>query len=261
MDVEESTMNIHPASIEAAITERTKAIMPVHLFGLPAKMDMIMELAQKHGISVVEDCAQSTGATIGDRKAGSIGHVAAFSFFPTKNLGAFGDGGLITTNDDRIAEAARMLRVHGAKSRYNNEVLGYNSRLDSMQAAILRVKLPHLDEYNQQRRRVATVYNTHLSKHTAIITPKISEGHVFHQYTIRITNNKRNQLHEHLKENNIISMIYYEKALHQLPVYQGQYERFPISELLANQVLSLPIWPELDDGTIEYVCKTILDYL
>ncbi len=259
VDVEDSTMNIDPQLIEAVITEKTKAIMPVHLFGLPANMDAILDIAAKHNLKVIEDCAQSTGATFNGKQTGTMGTVGAFSFFPTKNLGAYGDGGMIVTDDDSIADRASMLRVHGAKKKYYNEMLGYNSRLDAMQAAILRVKLPHLDEYNKQRRRVASTYNANLESCKSILTPPLQEGHVFHQYTIRITNGKRNAIHDHLKSNNIHPMIYYEKALHQLPVYEGGYGTFPVSERLSEQVMSLPIWPELEDELISRICTCILE--
>jgi dTDP-4-amino-4,6-dideoxygalactose transaminase len=275
-DIDPKTFNINPEAIKAQITPRTKAIMPVHLYGNSAAMGQIMEIAENHGLKAIEDCAQSFGtryygtcSTCNDacqeetrealrgKFAGTIGNVGAFSFFPSKNLGACGDGGLIVTNDDVVAETARMLRVHGAKKKYHNEVLGYNSRLDTLQAAILRVKLRYIDEWNQGRRRVAGIYNELLSKVEGIITPELTDGHVFHQYTIRILGGRRDRVQQYLAEQGIGSMIYYPIPQDQLPVYKGQYAANPVSDMLAGEVLSLPIWPELEQVTIEQVVKGI----
>lgn len=280
VDIDPNTFNLDPKLIEAKITPQTKAIMPVHLYGNPAAMAQILTIAQKYNLKVIEDCAQSFGAkyygscsgckndcdktiknSITGKFTGTIGNVGAYSFFPSKNLGAYGDGGLIATNDDNIAEIARMLRVHGARKKYHNEILGYNSRLDTIQAAILRVKLPHIDSWNEGRRKVAKIYNELLAGLSAIITPELSDGHVFHQYTIRITNGKRDQLQQYLNSQGIGSMIYYPIPQDQLPIYQGQYEPNPISDLLATQVLSLPIWPELDLETQQYIATNLSNYL
>lgn len=257
VDVEEGSFNIDPDLIEEAITPRTKAIMPVHLFGRPCEMDAIMAIAERHRLKVIEDCAQSFGARYrgqpcterSERKTGALGDVGAFSFFPSKNLGAYGDGGLITTNDDRIAELARMLRAHGSKKKYHNELLGYNSRLDSLQAAILRVKLPHIDSWNEQRREVARRYNAFLADVPGVITPEVADGHVFHQYTIRLSANRdsanRDEVQARLERQGVSTMVYYPLPQDRLPVYSGQYPANPVSDKLAKQVLSLPIWPSL----------------
>ncbi len=279
-DIDPRSFNIDPKEIKAKITSRTKAIMPVHLYGQPAAMGQIMELAQEYGLKVIEDCAQSFGArywgtcsscqghcqettmeSLRGKFTGTIGNVGAYSFFPSKNLGAYGDGGMVVTNDDQVAETARMLRVHGAKKKYHNEVLGYNSRLDTLQAAILRVKLPYLEQWNEGRRRVAKTYNELLADVEGIITPEFADGHVFHQYTIRVLDGKRDQVQKYLGEQGIGSMVYYPVPQDQLPVYQDQYPKMPVSDLLGSEVLSLPIWPEIDSSIIETVVDAIKKYL
>jgi dTDP-4-amino-4,6-dideoxygalactose transaminase len=188
---------------------------------------------------------------------GAIGQAGAFSFFPTKNLGAYGDGGLITTNDDELADLSRKLRVHGSLKRYQNEMLGYNSRLDAIQAAILGVKLPYVDQWNQQRRQVAEMYNHLFTDVPGVITPYITAGHVFHQYTLRILDGKRDAVQEYLATQGIGAMIYYPIPQDRLPVYQGQFPTFPVSEAIAAEVLSLPIWPELEATTQERVVEAV----
>lgn len=280
VDIDARTFNIDPAKIVEKISDRTKAIMPVHLYGNPAAMAQIIDIAQAHNLKVIEDCAQAFGAkyygncsncgdacaestrsAITGKMVGAIGDVGAFSFFPSKNLGAYGDGGLIATNDENVAELAKMLRVHGAKKKYHNEILGYNSRLDTLQAAILRVKLPHIDAWNQGRYLVAKTYNQLLADIPAIITPEINDGHVFHQYTIRVLNGKRDQLANFLSTLGINTMIYYPVPQDRLPIYAGQYEPNPISDELSNQVLSLPIWAELSHENIEFIAKQIRSFL
>ncbi len=254
VDVEADSFNIDPTKIEAAITARTRAIMPVHLYGRAANMTAIMEIAAKHGLKVVEDCAQSFGSRFYDAnnsslngmQTGTIGEVGAYSFFPSKNLGTYGDGGLVATDDDNIAEVARMLRAHGAKKKYHNEILGYNSRLDTIQAAILRVKLPYIDKWNEGRRRVAQAYWDLLANVDGVIAPEVVDGHVFHQYTIRVAGGKRDELAHALNEQGIGTMIYYPIPQDRLPVYLGQYPVSAVSESLTGEVLSLPIWPELE---------------
>lgn len=272
VDIQPDTFNIDPGCIEAAITPNTKAIMPVHLYGNPAAMAQIMEIATTHNLKVIEDCAQAFGAIykgdcsgceqrcpdmirdrILDSYVGAIGDVGAFSFFPTKNLGAYGDGGLITTNDDQVAETARMLRVHGAKERYKNLMLGYNSRLDAIQAAILQVKLRHIDAWNSKRRWVADTYDRLLADMDGVITPKPSAGHVFHQYTIRILGGKRDQIKQTLAKSGIGAMIYYPIPQDKLPIYLGEYADLPTSNRLSQEVISLPMWPELKLEQIEEV--------
>jgi dTDP-4-amino-4,6-dideoxygalactose transaminase len=261
VDIEEDSFNIDPTKIEAAITPRTKALMPVHLYGNPANMNHIMTIANKHNLKVIEDCAQSFGAHYQGKFTGTIGHVGAFSFFPTKNLGTYGDGGLLTTHDDTIADLARMLRTHGSKKKYNNEMIGYNSRLDSLQAAILRVKLPHIDKWNTQRRQAAQIYNELLANVPNVITPKLCEGHIFHQHTIRLTKANRNEVQKKLQEQGISTMVYYPIPQDRLPVYRGQYPSYPVSERLAEQVISLPMWPTINRQQQALVTKTLTQLL
>ena len=276
VDIEAGSFNIDPSLIEVAITPKTKAIMPVHLYGNPAALTQIRTIARKHNLKVIEDCAQSFGATYkgncggceGDcddetrqslmgKHAGSLGDMGAFSFFPTKNLGAYGDGGLITTDDDRLAELATMLRAHGSKQKYCNEMLGYNSRLDAVQAAILQVKLGYIDLWNQQRRQVAKTYSQLLDNAVGVITPKLADGHVFHQYTIRVLDGKRDHMQQSLAEAGIGSMVYYPFPQDRLPIYDGQYPANPVSDQLGKEVLSLPMWPELSPETSEFIVKTL----
>lgn len=258
VDVHPESFNLDPSKIEAAITPRTKAIMPVHLYGAPAAMAQIVELAAAHDLKVIEDCAQSFGARFRGRPVGTLGDIGAFSFFPTKNLGAYGDGGLVVTDDEALAEEARMLRTHGSKKKYQNEVLGYNSRLDALQAAILRVKLPHLDAYNEKRRAVARRYDEALSDLASVETPALTEGHVFHQYTIRILDGRRDEVKARLDEAGISTMIYYPVSCHRLPVYAGKAAAaLPVAEALEGQVLSLPIWPQMREEVQTYVVSQL----
>jgi dTDP-4-amino-4,6-dideoxygalactose transaminase len=269
VDIEVDSFNIDPSKIEAAITAKTKAIMPVHLYGRAANMTAIMDIAAKNGLKVVEDCAQSFGSRFYDsgnpslngKQTGTIGEVGAFSFFPSKNLGAYGDGGLVATNDDSVAEVARMLRAHGAKQKYHNEIFGYNSRLDTIQAAILRVKWPYIDTWNEGRRQVAQTYQELLADVASITTPEVVDGHVFHQYTIRVANGKRDELAKALNEQGISTMIYYPIPQDRLPVYRGQYPILSVSEMLTSEVLSLPIWPELNTETQKHICYNVANLL
>ncbi len=280
VDVEAQSFNINPRKIIQKITPKTKAILPVHLYGNPASMAQIVEIAKTYNLKIIEDCAQSFGAKYEadcvncqqdcsesmrlsqqGKFTGTMGDMGAFSFFPTKNLGAYGDGGLIVTNDDQFAELARMLRVHGERQKYHNEMLGYNSRLDALQAAILRVKLNYIDQWNEQRRRVAQDYNQRLNSVENLITPTLNKGHVFHQYTVRILGGKRDELRNKLSENGIATMIYYPVSQDQLPVYQGQYEKLPVSQSLTQEVLSLPIWPELSPSKIDTITQAIKTFL
>lgn len=249
VDIDPRTFNINPELIEPAITPRTSAILPVHLYGQAADMDPIMELAEKYNLNVIEDTAQAFGGEYKGRKLGTIGDAGCFSFFPSKNLGAFGDGGLIATNNDEIAEKARMLRVHGAKKKYYNEVIGYNSRLDEIQAAILRVKLPHIDKWNEAQRRAAQRYNELLKDIPGIVTPYVAPyaKHVYHQYTIRVLNGRRDKVKEYLTEQGIGTMVYYPVPVHKLPVYAGSNCSLPEAENAAVDVLSLPIWPQIPE--------------
>ncbi|MEO1637346.1 MAG: DegT/DnrJ/EryC1/StrS family aminotransferase [Cyanobacteria bacterium J06631_9] len=276
VDIQRDSFNIDPSLIKAAITPKTKAIMPVHLYGNPAAMAQICAIAAEHNLKIVEDCAQAFGAVysgnctgcqqvcddtiragLTGKKVGTLGDMGAFSFFPTKNLGAYGDGGLITTDDDELADLARMLRVHGAKKKYHNEVLGYNSRLDAMQAAILGVKLKHIDDWNEKRRGVALTYNQLLDGASDVITPDVADGHVFHQYTIRILGGKRDAVKQAMADAGVGSMIYYPIPQDKLPVYDGQYPDQDVSNELGKEVLSLPIWPELSVETQETIVKAL----
>jgi dTDP-4-amino-4,6-dideoxygalactose transaminase len=261
VDIDTNSFNINPEAIKSQITSRTKAIMPVHLYGNSSAMDRITEIASEYRLKIIEDCAQSFGAKFDGKHTGTIGDVGAYSFFPSKNLGAYGDGGLIATNNDQVAETARMLRVHGAKKKYHNEVLGYNSRLDTLQAAILLVKLPYIDKWNAGRRSVAKTYNTLLAKVPHIITPEITDSHVFHQYTIRVTNGKRDQLAQYLSQQGIGTMIYYPIPQDRLPVYHGKYPANAVSDQLSTQVLSLPIWPELEDQKTTIIADAIQAFM
>lgn len=261
VDIDEESFNIDPNLIETAITPNTKAIMPVHLYGRPAEMDAIMDIADRHGLKVVEDCAQSFGARYQGKQTGTIGNVGAFSFFPTKNLGAFGDGGLITTDDDAVAEAARMLRAHGSKKKYHNEVLGYNSRLDALQAALLRVKLKRVDDWNNKRRAAANFYNSHLSDSRGVRTPTVTAGHVFHQYTVRLTEANRDTVQASMQSRGVGTMVYYPIPQDQLPVFEDAHQPQPITSAAAHQVLSLPIGPSLteeDQLTVVAALKSAL---
>ncbi|MBD2569393.1 DegT/DnrJ/EryC1/StrS family aminotransferase [Anabaena lutea] len=264
-DINPKSFNINPEEIKAKITPSTKAIMPVHLYGCPAAMGQIMDIALEYELKVIEDCAQSFGARyyeassdFNSKFTGTIGNVGAFSFFPSKNLGAYGDGGLIATNNDQVAELAKALRVHGAKKKYHNEMLGYNSRLDTLQAAILRVKLPHIDAWNDGRRKVAEIYNELLADVPGIITPELADGHVFHQYTIRVIDGKREQVQQYLASQDISTMIYYPIPQDQLPVYKGQYPVNSVSIQLSKEVLSLPIWAELERQTQIYIADSLV---
>ena len=257
VDIDEASFNIDPAAVDAAITPRTRAVIPVHLYGRPVDMTALMAVASAAGIAVVEDCAQSFGARYQGRQTGTIGAVGTFSFFPSKNLGAYGDAGMLTTDDDAVAEQVRMLRVHGARKKYFNEVVGYNSRLDTLQAAILRVKLPHVEEWNAGRRRVAARYGELLAAVPGVVAPAVSDGHVFHQYTIRVLDGRRAAVEGVLTEAGIATMLYYPVPVHHLPLYRDAAPTLPIAERLSNEVLSLPIWPELDDADIVRVVDVV----
>jgi dTDP-4-amino-4,6-dideoxygalactose transaminase len=263
VDIDPETFNIDVTKIEEKITSKTKAIIPVHLFGQASEMDAILSLAKKYGLKVLEDCAQCFSGEFKGKKLGSLGDAGAYSFFPSKNLGGFGDGGLFTTNDDQVAERARMIRSHGSKKKYYNEVVGYNSRLDTLQAALLRVKLPHIDKQSEGRRRIASTYNEALKHVRGVVTPteQTYGKHVFHQYTIRVTGGKRDHLQMALKEHGIETMIYYPVPMHKLPIYSGMSVSLPKSELAASEVLSLPIWPEATNDVIGRVVEKIKEAL
>lgn len=265
VDIDPKTYNIDPALIESKITSKTRAIIPVHLYGQPADMDPIIEIAKKHNLFIIEDAAQAIGAKYNGRIVGSLGHAACYSFFPTKNLGAYGDGGMVVTDNDDLAEKIRVLRVHGSKPKYYHHVLGYNSRLDEMQAAILNVKFPYLNQWNKQRQKKAFFYTKLLESNLRdlLITPYVSEGndHIFHQYTIRVK--ERDQLQIYLKENGVETMVYYPKPLHLQPVFSYlNYKEgdLPETEQAATEVLSLPIYPELREEQQRYVVDKITQF-
>ena len=272
VDVEPDTFNIDPEAIKKAITPKTRAIVPVHLFGQPANMDAIMEIAAEHDLYVIEDNAQAIGANYHfadetTKKAGAIGHVASTSFFPSKNLGCYGDGGAIFTNDDDLAHTLRGIVNHGMYERYHHDVVGVNSRLDSIQAAVLRAKLPKLEEYNAARKTAADRYSKAFSGHENIEIPIIigaEDTHVFHQYTLKITNGKRDALVKHLNEKGIPCGIYYPIPLHSQKAYaDSRYDEadFPVTNQLVKEVIALPMHTELDDEQIDFISATIIDFV
>jgi len=262
VDIDPSTFNLNPALVEAAITPRTRASVPVHLFGQMVEMAPILELARRHGLQVIEDAAQAIGAEENGQRAGSLGDAACFSFYPTKNLGAYGDGGMVMTNDPNLAERIDMLRRQGSKKKYHNEVLGFNSRLDEIQAAVLRVKLRYLDEWAAGRQRVARRYGE-LLPGLPVQTPYERPGtrHVYHQYTIRAP--RRDELQANLKEQGIGTMLYYPVPLHRLPLYAelGYNEgSLPESERAASEVISLPMYPEMTDEQVQEIASAIREF-
>ncbi|MBT8238138.1 MAG: DegT/DnrJ/EryC1/StrS family aminotransferase [Croceitalea sp.] len=279
VDVDPETFNIDPVAIEKAITPKTKAIVPVHLFGQCANMDAIMDLANKHNLYVIEDNAQGIGATYTFKdgrksKSGTIGHVASTSFFPSKNLGCYGDGGAIFTNDDNLAHTLRGIVNHGMYVRYHHDVVGVNSRLDSIQAAVLRAKLPNLDTYNHKRREAARKYSKAFVGQEHIVVPVTVNGcdgicqscdcHVFHQYTLRILNEKRDKLVQHLNENGVPCGVYYPIPLHRQKAYlDDRYNEadFKVTNQLIKEVISLPMHTELDDEQIDFITKLVIDFV
>lgn len=270
-DIDPRTFNIDPQAIEDLITPGTKAIVPVHLFGQPADMDPILEVAERHGVAVIEDNAQGIGATYRDRSTGTLGTMGTLSFFPSKNLGAFGDGGAVTTNDESLYEAARKIANHGGVRKYHNEVVGVNSRLDTLQAAILLVKLRHLEAFTEARRQAADRYDEGLSGLEGITIPHRTpeSRHVFHQYTIRVSTEVpggRDGLAAHLKAAGIPHAVYYPTALHQLPVFQEGDARcrtgdMTETERAAREVISLPMHTELTAGQQQHVCDVVAGYV
>lgn len=260
VDIDPKTYNIDVNKIEEKITSRTKAIMPVHLYGHPSDMDKIMEIAAKHKLKVIEDAAQALGAEYNGKKICTIGDIGCISFYPSKNLGAFGDAGMIVTNDENLAEKIRMIIAHGSKRKYYHEILGVNSRLDSLQAAILDVKLKYLDEYCSARNAAAEKYN---EKFKGIFeTPFVMPGvkHIYHQYSIRVKN--RDKMQEFLKEQGIPSMIYYPVPLHLQDAYKYDYKYgdYPISEEIAKDIISLPMHTELTDEQIDFIASKVIEF-
>lgn len=257
------TYNIDPNKIEAAVTRKTKAIMPVHLYGQAAAMDAVMGIAQKHNLFVIEDNAQAQGAIWNGNKTGTFGHINGTSFYPGKNLGALGDAGGITTNDEKLDETVRTLRNYGSQKKYHNELIGFNMRLDEAQAAFLRVKLRYLEEWNQQRQQIASWYNDALNNVGDIILPKTADEatHVYHLYVIRTQ--KRDALQQHLSTAGIGTLIHYPIPPHLQKAYQHlDYKKgdFPIAEEIAATCLSLPIWPGLSQADVEFIVHTIKNF-
>jgi dTDP-4-amino-4,6-dideoxygalactose transaminase len=272
VDVDIVNMNIDIQALERAITSKTKAIIPVHLFGRAANMEAVMRIANAHNLFVIEDNAQAIGANCRfsdgtKKKAGTIGHVGATSFFPSKNLGCYGDGGAIFTNDDALAHTLRGIVNHGMYERYHHDVVGVNSRLDSIQAAVLNAKLPLLDQYNQARQNAARKYSAAFEGHKNIVAPSICDicdCHVFHQYTLRIIDADRNGLMQHLLDKGIPCAIYYPIPLHLQKAYlDTRYKEtdFPITNQLVKEVLSLPMHTELDDEQIKFITDSVLEFL
>ncbi len=272
VDVCPNTMNIDVDAIKKAITPKTKAIVPVHLFGNVANMEEIMKIAAAHNLYVIEDNAQGIGASYtfanGKKvKTGGIAHVGATSFFPSKNLGCYGDGGAIFTNDDELAHIMRGIVNHGMYERYHHDVVGVNSRLDSLQAAVLNAKLPRLDQYNKARREAANQYSAALANHPNVITPIVEgdvDSHVFHQYTLRIVNADRNGLMAHLQLKGIPCAIYYPIPLHNQKAYldpRYKEEDFPVTNQLVKEVLSLPMHSELEADQIKFITDEIKAFL
>lgn len=287
IDIDPQSFNFDTQQLAAAITPKTKAIIPVHLFGYPADMTTVMEMARQHNLLVIEDCAQATGATWDGQKVGSIGHVGCFSFFPTKNLGACGDGGMVTTNDPEIATTIQKLREHGSNIRYYHELIGINSRLDSLQAAILQIKLRYLDRWNQARNEVAQRYQELLAPIPGIILPQVlaPAQSVWNQYTIRIQqrqgenqlanslgglgdtesrSNLRDQVREKMQSKGVSSMVYYPIPLHLQPVYKNlgyQPGQLPHTDRTAQEVLSLPMFPEITPEEQQRVAYALKDAL
>jgi dTDP-4-amino-4,6-dideoxygalactose transaminase len=259
VDIDPRTHTLDPARVERAVTCRTKAIIPVHLYGHPADMDPILEIARQHGLAVIEDACQAHGARYKGKRVGSLGHAAAFSFYPSKNLGAYGDGGMVVTNDEHVSEFVRMARNYGQREKYHHVVRGYNRRLDTLQAAVLRVKLRHLDAWNAARRRHAQLYGELLA-HRPIMLPAEADYAecVYHLYVIRVAG--RNRLRCHLNDQGIAAGIHYPIPIHWQPAYRDlgyHHHRFPVTEQFAGEVLSLPMYPELTGEQITRVVQAI----
>ncbi|MBW8001945.1 MAG: DegT/DnrJ/EryC1/StrS family aminotransferase [Planctomycetes bacterium] len=264
VDIDEVTYNIDPALIESAITERTKAIIPVHLYGQPADMDPIMEIAKKHGLFVIEDACQAHGARYKGRRAGTIGDIGCFSFYPGKNLGAYGEAGGIVTDNPQLVETIKMFRDHGQRKKYHHSIFGWNGRMDGFQGAVLSVKLKYLDHWNENRRKNAELYNNFLGDVEGIITPAQAEyaEHVYHIYTIRVKN--RDKLMASLGEKNISCGIHYPIPLHLQDAYRDMGHSkgsFSVAEKCSEQVISLPMYPELSEEQIEKVSREVKAFI
>jgi dTDP-4-amino-4,6-dideoxygalactose transaminase len=262
VEPDERTCNLDPRLIEAAITSKTRAVLPVHLYGQPAEMDVINRIAQKHGLKVIEDAAQAHGARFRDRSAGSLGDAAGWSFYPTKNLGAYGDAGAVTTDDDELADRVRLLRNYGSRSKYLNEEQGINSRLDELQAAFLRVRLKHLDEWNRRRARIAGIYLDGL-RGAAVMLPSVCEGAeaVWHLFVVR--SQHRDELQRHLKTLGVNTLVHYPFPPHLQSAYAGlglSSGAFPMTEAIHNQCLSLPMGPHLNESQAVLVIDSVKSF-
>ena len=262
VDIEENTFNIDPSKIESAITSKTKAIIPVHLYGNPCNMEKIVGIAGKYNLKIIEDCAQAHGAEYKGKKAGTFGDCGAFSFYPSKNLGANGDGGMVVTSSGELAEKIRLLRNYGFVDRYNSILRGYNSRLDEIQAALLDFKLARLDEWNKRRRQIAGRYMNELGKLPIIIPSVFPEHkHVFHLFVVRVS--QRQKFLEFMSVSGINIVIHYPTPIHLQPAYEFlNYKRgdFPVTEKVSEEIISLPIYPELEEKEISYIIAKIINY-
>jgi len=268
VDIDNETWNIATELIEEKVTPNTKAILPVHLYGCPAKMDKILQIAKKYKLKVIEDAAQALGAKYQGQRVGSLGDLSCFSFFPTKNLGAFGDAGMVVTDNPDIAEKVSLLRVHGSKIKYHHDLLGCNSRLDELQAAILNMKLNYLEQWTQRRRKIAELYSNLFKKHISAgsLSIKLPQEpkyayHVYHQYTIQT--NQKNELQKYLKNKGIGTTVYYPVPLHLQKVISSYGYRkgdFPVTETACKEVLSLPMFPELTDKEVSYVVDRVVKF-
>ncbi|MEY2904459.1 MAG: UDP-4-amino-4-deoxy-L-arabinose--oxoglutarate aminotransferase [Bacteroidota bacterium] len=267
VDVDPETFNVDPKEIEKAITSKTRAIVPVHLFGQIAEMDKIMNIADQYGLYVIEDNAQALGAFYKDgRKSGTIGHIGCTSFYPSKNLGAYGDGGAIMTRDEKLGEKLWIIANHGQRKRYYHDLIGVNSRLDSIQAAILDIKLLHLDEYAAARQKAAAYYDHSFSDHSGIKTPvrSMDSNHVFHQYTLKVPSGDRDTLQEFLQSKGVPTMVYYPVPLYKQEAFKGylggsEFE-LPVTEDLCKTVISLPMHTEMTEEILEYICFHVKEY-
>lgn len=259
VDIDESTYNIDVKKIENAITKKTSAIIPVHLYGQPCDMDELMKLSKKYKLEIIEDCAQAHGAEYKNKKVGAFGKTSCFSFYPGKNLGAYGDAGIVLTNDEKICDKLKLLRNHGRHTKYYHEIHGYNHRIDGIQGAVLNVKLKYLDNWNSRRQQIAKLYDEYL-KDTELLLPKVGKNrtHVYHLYVVRHPD--RDRIIEQLKEYKIFSVIHYGTPLHLQPCFADlKYKKgsFPVSEKVANEVFSLPMFPELTDREVKYICDCL----
>jgi len=261
VDIDPVSYIMDPAALESAITDKTKAILPVHLYGQTAPMEKIMEIANQYNIPVIEDTAQAIGARRNGQCAGTFGAVGCISFFPSKNLGAYGDAGMVVTQDDQLAETMRMIVKHGSRVKYQHEILGVNSRLDALQAAILRVKLPHLETWNQQRAAIADNYKNGITA-TDVILPRTLEGntHIYHQFSIQVPD--REDFQQYLKERDIPTAVHYPIPLHKQPAFEhiGRQTDLAHSEQVADHIISLPMYPEMPESDQQVVIQTINEY-